>query len=147
MRKLFYLSLITIITGFLTIGCSSGGGDNGTPFIRDCWISGNESDVNNGINAPLPYVFNAGATIWIGLLAYDSDGDIDSMTVSGNKSGGGSFGPSTASLSSSVSSSDIILYASLNLTGVAAGDWNFSVYVTDAKGNKSNTVMLAVKIN
>jgi len=144
MKKTFFGLLWGIlIASFLLIGCETEPKeDNGTaPVINFCLTAGSLENLQSGIEKTS---FRIGDQIWFGCDTIDPDKDVVSMTISMGKVG------QTLETNSIPCSSmpyvNTLFYTAFIPQAGDQGTWSITAYVTDSKGNKSNTVLNAVTV-
>jgi hypothetical protein len=139
--KFIFLALAMLIVGILTIGCENEP-DNGTaPKINFCLTSGTLGNLQAGIEKTS---FRIGDYIWFGCDTTDPDKDVVSMTISMGKIG---QTPTTNTIPcSTMPYTNTLFYTAFVPEAGDQGNWSISAFVTDSKGNKSNTVINAVTV-
>jgi hypothetical protein len=119
--------------------------NNGTPpVIKTSWTSGSLQDVLNGIEKTS---FVIGDVVFLGMHVYDPDKDVVSMTISSVKLEIGQTPKTDTIPTSSMPDANTLFSFPIWIAETGEqGKWLFSVFVSDSKGNKSNTVGCEITI-
>jgi hypothetical protein len=144
MKKTFFgLVWSILIVGFVFISCDLDLKDyKGTaPIINHCLTSGSLGNLQSGIEKTSFRIIED--QIWFGCDTADPDKDVVSMTISMGKIG---QIPNTNTIPCSSTYVNTLFYTAFFPQAGDQGTWSISAYVTDSKGNKSNTVINAVTV-
>jgi hypothetical protein len=146
-RQIIVLAAAVLLFGCLLINCDNGTMDDletskgEEPVLNAILTSSSMTNLQNGLEQT---TFRVNAQCWLGVGVYDPDKDVVSMNITMQKVGG--VPESKDSPCSSMPDANAVLYTVFIPQPGDQGTWGISVYVTDAKGNKSNALIYAITV-